>query len=69
MQTDLTEMMEKLLQFMQIEIDNQIETIIKVLPELTYAFVGAILIFFVIVVLVPCIQVYMGNFFFSAAGL
>ncbi len=69
MQTDLTEMMEKLLDFMKIEIDNKIETIVKVLPEVTYAFVGAILIFFVIVVLVPCIQVYMGNFFFSAAGL
>jgi len=69
MQTDLTEMMEKLIEFMQIEIDNQIEVIIKVLPEVTYAFVGAILIFFVLVVLVPCIQVYMGNFFFSAAGV
>jgi len=69
MQTDLTEMMEKLLEYMQVEIDNQIEVIIKVLPEVSYAFVGAMLIFFVLVVLVPCIQVYMGNFFFSAAGL
>ena len=69
MQTDLTEMMSKLLEFMKIEIDNQIDIIIKVLPEVTYAFVGAVLIFFVLVVLVPCIQVYMGNFFFSAAGL
>ena len=33
------------------------------------AIVGAVLIFFVLVVLVPCIQVYMGNFLFSAYGV
>lgn len=66
MQTDLTEMMEKLIEYMDIDIDNIMNKIMKALPQVVYAIVGALLIFFVLVVLVPCIQVYMGNFLFSA---
>ena len=69
MQTDLSEMMEKLLEYMDIDINNKMDKIMKVLPELVYAIVGVVLIFFVIVVLVPCIQVYMGTFLFSEAGV
>ena len=66
MQTDLTEMMEKLVEYMEIDIDNIMRKIMQVLPQVVYAIVGVVLIFFVLVVLVPCIQVYMGNFLFSA---
>ena len=66
MQTDLTEMMEKLVEYMQIDIDNTIEKIMKTLPQVMYAVVGSVLIFFVIVVVVPMVQVYMGNFLFEA---
>ena len=69
MQTDLPEMMRKLVEYMEIDIDNIMQKIIKVLPEVTYLIVGVVLIFFVLVVLAPCIQVYMGGFLFSAAGL
>ena len=69
MQTDLTEMMHKLLEYIEIDIDNIMDNIMKVLPQVVYSIVGVVLIFFVLVVLVPCIQVYMGNFLFSAAGL
>ena len=69
MQTDLSEMMEKLVEYMEIDIDNIIQKIIKVLPEVTYLIVGVVLIFFVLVVLAPCIEFYMGGFLFSAAGL
>ena len=66
MQTDLTEMMEKLVEYMDIDINNIMTKIMKTLPQIVYLIVGAVLIFFVLVVLVPCIQVYMGNFLFSA---
>ncbi len=66
MQTDLSEMMEKLVEYMDIDIDNTLEKIMKVLPEIAYGIVGIVLIFFVVVVLVPCIQIYMGGFLFSA---
>ena len=69
MQTDLAEMMEKLVEYMQIDIDNIMTKIMKALPQIVYAIVGVVLIFFVLVVLVPCIQVYMGNFLFSAYGV
>lgn len=61
MQTDLTEMMEKLNDYMQIDIDNIIQKIIKVLPQIVSIFVGGVLIFVVVVVLVPLIEVYMGG--------
>ncbi len=66
MQTDLTEMMEKLLEYMQIDIDNIMKRIMKVLPQIVYTIAGVMLIFVTIVVLVPMIQMYMGTWMFSA---
>lgn len=65
MQTDLAEMMEKLNDYMQIDIDNIIQKIIKVLPQIVSIFVGIVLIFVVVVVVVPLIQVYMGGWMLS----
>lgn len=69
MQTDLSEMMQKLVEYMEMDIDNILEKIMKVLPQVMTAIVGVVLIFFVLVVLVPMLEVYMGSFLFSAAGL
>jgi len=69
MTTDLPEMMEKLVEYMKIDIDNLIDKVVKALPQLVYGIVGVFLIFFVLVVLVPCIEVYMGGWMFSAYGL
>ena len=66
MQTDLTEMMEKLLEYMDVDIQNSLQKIMKVLPEISYLFVGILLIFLVVVVLVPCIQLYMGDWLLQA---
>ena len=66
MQTDLAEMMEKLLEYMEIDIDNIMQKIMKTLPQVVYIIVGILLIFVTIVVLVPMIQVYMGTWMFSA---
>ena len=67
MQTDLTEMMSKLLEYMDIDINNLMNKIMAVLPQVIYSIVGTVLIIVVIVVIVPCIKLYMGNFLFSAA--
>ena len=69
MQTDLTEMMEKLVEYMELDIDNIMRKIMQVLPQVVYAIVGVVLIFFVLVVLVTLIKVYMGIFLFSAYGV
>ena len=42
MQSDLTEMMNKLLVYMDSDINNTIEKIMKVLPEVTYSIVGVV---------------------------
>ncbi len=69
MSTDLAEMMEKLVEYMEIDINNLLNKTIKVLPQLVYAIVGIVLIFFVLVVLVPCIELYMGTWLLDAYGL
>ena len=69
MQTDLSEMMQKLVEYMEIDINNTLDKIMKVLPQVMYSIVGVALIFFVLVVLVPLLEVYMGTFLFSAAGI
>lgn len=66
MQTDLAEMMEKLLEYMEVDIDNIMNRIMKVLPQIVYLIVGILLIFVTVVVLVPLIQIYMGTWMFSA---
>ncbi len=68
MQTDLAEMMEKLVEYMEIDINNIMDKIMQVLPQVVYSIVGVVLIFFVLVVLVPVLEAYMGNFLLSAAG-
>ena len=50
MQTDLSEMMEKLVEYMEIDIDNIMEKIMKVLPQIVYSIVGIVLIFVTIVI-------------------
>lgn len=62
MKTDLTEMMEKVNEYIMTEIDESLARFVKVLPEISYMFVGIVLIAFVIMVLVPIINVYMGGF-------
>ena len=65
MQTDLAEMMEKLVEYMEIDINNTIDKINSILPQVMYSVVGILLIFFVVIVLVPMIQIYFGNFLFD----
>ena len=45
MQTDLNEMIAKLVEYMDIDIDNIMQKIVKILPEVTYLIVGVVLIF------------------------
>ena len=62
MQTDLAEMMEKVNEYIEMRIEESLQLCIKLLPNVTYSFVGVALIAFVIVVVVPLVNVYMGSF-------
>ena len=69
MQTDLVEMMRKLVEYMEIDIDNLIQKVMSLLPQVVYSIVGLFLIFLVIVIIVPCIQLYMGTWILDAVDL
>ena len=62
MQTDLPEMMDKVNSYIDIQIEESIGKFTRWLPDVTYAVVGVALIVFVLVVLVPVIEIYMGSF-------
>lgn len=62
METDLSEMMEKVNEYIKIEIDASISKFVRALPDITYLFVGIALIAFVLTVMVPLMEVYMGSF-------
>lgn len=67
MQTDLTKIMDKLIEFIESDIDTILQKITKELSKVSYILVGVALIFFICVVLVPCIQVYMSGIMFSSS--
>ena len=66
MQTDLPEMMRKIVEYMEMDIDNLMQKVMAVLPQVVYSIVGIFLIFLVVVIIVPCIQLYMGTWLFDA---
>ncbi len=62
MQTDLAEMMSKVNDYLQLQIEESVARFVKWLPDVTYAFLGVFIIILVLVVLVPLIGLYMGSF-------
>jgi len=69
METDMNEMIDNILNFMEEDIQITIEGITKVLPNVSTAFMGIIIILFVIIILKPIMEVYMGSFLFEANGM
>ena len=69
MQTDIVEMMRKLVEYMEIDIENLMQKVMAVLPQIVYSIVGVFLIFLVVVIIVPCIQLYMGTWIFDSIDL
>ena len=65
MEADLVEMMDKVSGYIEQEIDESIQKTVKALPEVTYVFIGIALVFFVITIIVPLMDVYMGGFLFD----
>lgn len=69
METDMNEMIDSILNFMEEDIQITIDRITKVLPNVSMAFMGVVLIWFVIIILKPIMEVYMGGFLFEANGM
>lgn len=65
MESDLVEMMDKVSDYLEVEIDETIKRTTKVLPEVMYVFIGILIVIFVLTILVPLMDVYMGTFLFD----
>ncbi len=69
METDIKMMMGKITEYISDDIDITMDRIMAVIPQVAIGVAGVLLIAFVIVVLKPIIEVYMGNFLFDAYGM
>ena len=52
------------IQYMDKEIEKEMSRTLKILPEISYIFVGIALFTFIFTILIPCIQIYLGGFLF-----
>ncbi|MBQ9266699.1 MAG: type II secretion system F family protein [Clostridia bacterium] len=66
METDMVQMIDKINDFIEHDIEITINRIMKTLPEVATAVMGIILIFFVIIILKPIMEVYLGTFLTEA---
>ena len=59
---NLIEVIEKVIEYINIEIENEMNRLLKILPEISYGIVGISILIFVITVLLPCIQIYLRQY-------
>lgn len=69
METNIVEMIDKIVEFIEEDIQVTMNRIMKTLPEVSNVFMGVILIFFVIVILRPIMEVYLGSFILEGYGM
>lgn len=66
METDINEMVDKIVEYISDDIAITIDKTVKILPQITTAIMGIFLIAFVVIILTPIMEVYMGGFLFDA---
>lgn len=69
METDIKSMMGKITDYISEDIDVTMGKIIAVIPQVSMGIAGVFLIAFIIIILKPIMEVYMGNFLFDAYGI
>ena len=69
METDINDMVIKIVEFLNDDINITMGKIVKVLPEVSMAIMGIVMIFFIIIVLKPIMELYTGSFLFDAYGM
>lgn len=52
------------IQYMDKEIEKEINRTLKILPEISYVLVGIALLTFIVTILIPCMQIYLGGLLF-----
>lgn len=60
----LSDITEKVIKYIDYEIENQINNLLRILHIFSYGVVGVAILIFTIIILIPSIQVYLGGFLF-----
>lgn len=58
------EAMNKSIEYLDLQIEKEIEKLLKRLSRISYAIVGITLLLFVGIILIPCLSIYLGSFLF-----
>lgn len=69
METDIKNMMSKITDYVSDDIEITMGRITAAVPQVAMGISGVVLVFFMIVILKPIMEVYMGNFLFDAYGM
>ena len=69
METDINDMVIKIVEFLNDDINITMGKIVKVLPEVSMAIMGVVMVVFIIVVMAPIMELYTGSFLFDAYGM
>ncbi|MBQ9314756.1 MAG: type II secretion system F family protein [Clostridia bacterium] len=69
METDIKSMMYKITDYISQDIEITMARIMATIPQVSMAIAGVFIIAFMIIVLKPIMEVYMGNFLFDAYGI
>ena len=69
METDINDMISKIVEFINDDIQLTISRIVKILPEVSTVIMGIVMIIFIIVILRPVVELYTGAYLFEAYGL
>ena len=69
METDINDMVIKIVEFLNDDINITMGRIVKILPEVSMAIMGVVMIAFIILVMGPIMELYTGAFLFDAYGM
>lgn len=69
METEITVMVSKIVEFLNDDINITMGKIVKVLPEVSMAIMGVVMIAFIILVMGPIMELYTGSFLFDSYGM
>lgn len=62
--SDVEETLEKVIEYVDVEIEKETKRVMKLLPKISYTVIGILLVLFLVIILIPCLQVYLGGFLF-----
>lgn len=61
---NIQDALDKIIEYLDFEIEKETKRVMKLLPEISYGLVGLVMLLFLIIIFIPCMQVYLSGFLF-----